>query len=142
MTSNVTIVPVRSLALAWATLAQEQTQTGGPVSPSDLKVFLDCDGEFEEYFQSEVDFVTYVRDRRDADVCVRVTPVLVRGTARHYEVAFIGVGRFEFIEASASLGLPQFRATDSPRQGHTDSAREHHDDSDHRGRRPASAVTP
>jgi hypothetical protein len=128
MSDNVTFVPIRSLVLAWATLARDESQTQDG-SAHDLKVFLDGDREFESHFQAAVDLVTYVDDRRDADVCVRATPLPAQGTDRQYHVSFVGAGRFELIEASARL-----------RFSHTDDARTDDDRSVRRRQQPAPVV--
>jgi len=99
ITRNVSPLPVRALVLAWEALGQSQS---GP-DEHNLKVFVDGDRWIEEWF--EEDFVTFVGDRRNADLCVRATPVPAPGKARHYRVHFVGAGRFEFIDASAGLRI-------------------------------------
>jgi len=101
ITSNVTSIPVRALAAAWMELADSNR----------LRVLLECDAALETRIRSEMDFVLFVDDRRDADVIVRVTPDPAHGQIRHYLVRFIGAGRFECIEASTRVHLPRARKT-------------------------------
>ena len=107
MTSNVTSVPVRALALSWDALARQQTSAAGRTG---LKMFLDGDASFDGWVRFELeDFVTFVQDPADADVLVRVTPVARRGKLRQYQVDVVGSGRFELIEASTRLHVPGVR---------------------------------
>jgi hypothetical protein len=106
MTSNEMAVPVRALARAWETLARHKA----PAAQGRLKMFLECDAAFEAWIRFELDdFVSFVDDCRDADVRVRVTPVAAHGRIRHYQVDFVGTGRFENIEAATRLHLPDLR---------------------------------
>ena len=63
--------------------------------PAQLKVFLDCEGCFQDYLRSEVVFVDYVRDRNEADVHVLVTRAETGGRGREYTAAFTGLGRLQ-----------------------------------------------
>ena len=99
VTNKVSSVPVRALAMAWVKLAR-QVHTAQFADNGRLKVYLDCDEWFKDLVRPELDFVTYVTSRSEADVCVRVTP---EGKAGYYKVTFIGAGTFELIEASARL---------------------------------------
>ncbi len=102
MTSNVTAVPVRALALSWMAFTQ-----GGQTGQGGLKMFLECDEAFEGWMRFELDdFVTFVDDPRDADIVARVTPAGGDRRRGHYQVDFFGTGRFEMIHASARLHLP------------------------------------
>jgi hypothetical protein len=123
MTSNLTLVPVRALAKAWADLARKQTGAGGRTGSSSLKVFLDCDARFKDSIRSAIDFVEYVRDRRSADLRVCVTSVRSHGKARHCIVRFIGVGRFDHVEASARLRLAPYQTTSTSRRAPANSDR-------------------
>jgi len=58
------------------------------------KVFLDCDEDVcdIDYIRTEIPFVNYVRDRKEADVHVLITPQDTGSGGREYTLAFIGVG--------------------------------------------------
>jgi hypothetical protein len=64
--------------------------------PGAVRMFLDCSSFTCEsaFYQTEVAFVTHVRDRSDADVHVLVTPQQTGAGGTQYTVAFLGQGRF------------------------------------------------
>ncbi len=82
-------------ALACAgTVAPAHAQT----APAQLKVFLDCQGCFQDFLRSDVVFVDYVRDRKEADVHVLVTRAETAGGGREYTLAFTGLGTFQGVD--------------------------------------------
>ena len=113
--TNVTSTPVRALLQAWAAIARQEADMTGRHDSRDLKVFLDCDAWLEDEIKPDIDFVEYVDNRNDADVCMTVMPDSSHGTARHYRVRFAGAGRFAMIEASARLHLPKRQLSGFPR---------------------------
>jgi hypothetical protein len=62
-------------------------------SNGQLRVFLDCDvfGCDFDYFRTEVPFVDYVRDRKDASLHVLVTTQSTGGGGLEYTLTFIGL---------------------------------------------------
>lgn len=81
-----------------------------------LRIFLDCSSCDESYIRTEVTFVSYVRDRRDADVHVLVT---TRGTGSggtEYTLKFIGLGRFQGIDETLTRAVPQIATSDERRR--------------------------
>src|SRR5687767_12678656 len=66
-------------------------------SSPQLKVFLDCQGCFQEFLRTELTFVDFVRDRTEAEVHVLVTTIETGGGGREYTVAFIGGAAFQGI---------------------------------------------
>lgn len=113
--TTVTSTPVRALLTAWATIARQEANMNGQPDSRDLKVFLDCDAWLEDEIKPEIDFVEYVDNRQEADVCMTVMPDSSYGTVRHYRVRFAGAGRFAMIEASARLHLPKRQLARFPR---------------------------
>jgi hypothetical protein len=113
--TNVTSTPVRAMLLAWAEVARQEAETSGRYDTSTLKVFLDCEAWLEDEIRQDIEFVEFVDNRREADVCMTVTPDSSYGTARHYRVRFSGAGRFAMIEASARLHLPKRQLSGFPR---------------------------
>ena len=73
-----------------ASAASDSQATG----PSQLKVFLDCDGCYSDFLQSEIEFVDYVRDRTEAEVHVSITRAQTGSGGGEYTLAFMGRGRF------------------------------------------------
>jgi len=109
--TTVTSTPVRAMLMAWAAIARQQADMNGQYDSRDLKVFLDCDTWLEDEIKLEIDFVEFVENRHEADVCMTVMPDTSHGTVRHYRVRFAGAGRFAMIEASARLHLPKRQLT-------------------------------
>jgi hypothetical protein len=107
VTHNQTPTPVRALLTAWVSLARAHAAINGQPGLRDVKIYLDCDEWLEEEIRPEADFIEYVDDKREADVCMIVAPEESHGVSRHYRVRFVGLGRFAMIEASARLHLPR-----------------------------------
>ena len=55
-----------------------------------VKVYVDCGSCDLEFIKNEIQFVNYVRDRKEADVHVLVTPLRTGSGGREYTLAFIG----------------------------------------------------
>jgi len=94
--------PLLSLLLVAAppatALAQHPSDTSRTAPDSILRVFFDCQGfasgcDFD-YVRTEITFVTWVRNREDAQVHVLVTIQTTGGGGTEYTVTFIGRGRF------------------------------------------------
>lgn len=62
-----------------------------------LRVFLDCDGRTcdSDHFRREVDFISYVRDRMDAQLHVLVTSQDTGAGGEEYSFFFIGLREME-----------------------------------------------
>lgn len=56
------------------------------------KIFLDCQSCDIDYIRTEIPFVNYVRDRKEADVHVLITTQSTGSGGTEYTLAFIGVG--------------------------------------------------
>jgi hypothetical protein len=94
-------IPSLALALFLAILPTVlAAQTAEPSGTSNLaelrksapKVFLDCDHCDIDYIRTEIPFVNYVRDRKEADVHVLITTQSTGSGGMEYTLAFIGVG--------------------------------------------------
>jgi hypothetical protein len=88
------------LARSWSTLAQEAPPK--PPPPAPVRVFVDCQSVWcdYDYFRTEIAFVDHVRDRKDADVHVLITGQTTGGGGREYSLKFIGLGRFQGVDAT------------------------------------------
>ncbi len=63
-----------------------------------LRLFLDCQTtgcRDSDYFRTEIRFVNWVRDRRDADVHLLITSQPTGAGGRAYDLFFLGSGRFQ-----------------------------------------------
>ncbi len=89
------LVAVLLVVLATSKTAAQQTPAAGPSGDS-VKVFLDCMNvscDFD-FFRTEITFVDYIRDRKQADVHLPITGEDTGGGGENYTPTFIGLGRF------------------------------------------------
>jgi hypothetical protein len=99
--TNVTLpMLVLVVALAAAShssvLAQEPPPSEWVVQKEPLRVFLDCP-DFacdQDFFRTEISFVTHVRDRQDAQVHALLTTRETSAGGTEFTVKFIGLGDF------------------------------------------------
>ena len=64
------------------------------------KVYIDCDHCDQDYIRTEIPFVNYVRDRKEADVHVLITTQSTGSGGTEYTIAFIGQGAFASIDST------------------------------------------
>ena len=81
------------------------------------KVFIDCGICDIDYIRTEITFVNYVRDRKEADVHVLVTYLYTGAGGREYTLAFIGQNRFEGINDTQKYFTEQTDTEDEIREG-------------------------
>lgn len=104
-----------TLALT-AGAAQAQT----PAAPADqLRVFLDCSRCDFDYLRREVPFISWVRDRKDAELHVLVTTQPTGGGGTEYTFQFIGLQRFAGIDDELKYAAQQIDTEDDRRRGYT-----------------------
>ena len=90
-----TQIPVL-LALLFSLFPNQARSQGAPEPREEpLRVFLDCWRCDMDYFRREVTFVSYVRDRKDAEVHVLVTSQETGAGGTEYTYNFIGLGQLE-----------------------------------------------
>jgi hypothetical protein len=70
---------------------------GGPPTPQSplLRVYLDCNFCDTDFLKTEIKFVDYMRDRKDADVHVLVTSENTGAGGTAWTLKFIGLNTFE-----------------------------------------------
>lgn len=108
--------------LAWAALPQAAAaqDTAASGRQGALRLFLDCDWCDETFLRTEITFVDYVRDRKDADVHALVTTQQTGGGGTEYTFKFIGLGRFLNVEQSLRHVVPQTATSDERRRSVAD----------------------
>ena len=91
------VIAAAGSAVATPVAAQDDTllQTRGAQA---LRVFLDCQGCDFDYLRTELPFVNYVRDRRDAQVHVLITREQTGGGGRAITIDFVGLEEFAGID--------------------------------------------
>src|SRR5919197_4192407 len=67
---------------------------GQEADPEALRVFLDCATCDFDYLRTEMTYVNYVRDRKDAEVHVLVTTQPTGGGGTEFTIDFIGLRQF------------------------------------------------
>jgi hypothetical protein len=93
-----------------------------PLSPDELrqsapKVFLDCHQCDMDYIRTEITFVTFVRERRIADVHILVTIQQTGPGGREYTLSFIGQNVYYDIRNTLKYVSSQTNTADDERRG-------------------------
>lgn len=102
------------LALFAATSSAQETSAAGRAGA--LRVFVDCDWCDETFLRTEITFIDYMRDRRDADVHALVTTQSTGGGGTEYTFKFIGLGRFQGVDQTLKETVPQTATGDERRR--------------------------
>ena len=67
------------------------------------KIYIDCNHCDEAYFRTEIEFVNFVRDRKEADVHILVISQKTGSGGDEYTVEFIGQGSFAGVSDTLSF---------------------------------------
>lgn len=93
-----------------------QSQT--PQAAEALRVFLDCQFYCDfDFMRTEIAFVNYVRDRKDAEVHILVTVQRTGSGGAEYTLKFIGLERFAGADATLRFVSEQTATSDEIRRG-------------------------
>ncbi|MFC1606359.1 hypothetical protein ACFL47_00190 [Candidatus Latescibacterota bacterium] len=71
-------------------ITQELEGNGNNIREKAIKVFLDVNRRYQEYIKTEIQFVNYVRDRKEAEIHIMMTDERTGSGGREYTLAFIG----------------------------------------------------
>jgi hypothetical protein len=84
-----------------------------------LRVFVDCASTWcdQDFLRSDITFVNFVRDRRQADVHVLVTSQTTGGGGSEYTVGLIGLGRFAGLDHRLVFASSATDTDDAIRKG-------------------------
>jgi len=74
---------------------QEINQEGQDLRDKAPRVFIDCRRCDLNYIKTEIPFVNFVRDRKEADVHVLITTQSTGAGGTEYTISFLGQGAFE-----------------------------------------------
>lgn len=102
------------------------SQVPGNHNPQELKaaaprVFIDCRGCDRDFIRTEITFVNYVRDRKEADVHVLITNQSTGSGGREYTLAFIGLRAFEGLDHTLTYVSRNTDTSDETRRGQVES---------------------
>ncbi|MDI6846217.1 MAG: hypothetical protein QME28_08785 [Candidatus Saccharicenans sp.] len=81
------------------------------------RVFIDCHQCDMNYIRSELSFVSFVRDRAEADVHVLITTQSTADGGREYTLNFIGRNNFYDIHHTLKYVSPRTASADTERKG-------------------------
>ncbi len=81
------------------------------------KVFIDCGMCDIDYIRTEITFVNYVRDRKEADIHILVTSLRTGAGGREYTIAYIGQNKFEGVNDTQKYFTEQTDTQDEIREG-------------------------
>ncbi len=89
------------------------------VAREPVRIYLDCQttGCDQEFFQTELTWVDWVRDRQDADVHVIITSQTTGGGGRLYDMSFQGRDRFPGESFTLTHSSPADATADDRRRG-------------------------
>lgn len=83
-----------------------------------LRVFLDCQAHCDfDFFRTEIAFVNFVRDRKDAEVHVLITSQQTGSGGTEYTLKFIGLERFAGMEQTLLHVAEATATSDEKRRG-------------------------
>ncbi len=98
--------------------ARGQAAADAGPSAEPVRVFLDCNSCDFDYLRREIGFVSYVRERKSADVHILVTTQRTGGGGIEYVFKFIGLGRFLNIDDELKYVAPETQTDDERRSGY------------------------
>jgi len=109
--------PKTEEAAAAAAKAKSEPQNIDELRKDAPRVFLDGERLDLNFIKTEIQFVNYVRDRKEADVHVLVTQLGTGSGGREYTLAFIGLGRYEELRNELKYYSNRVETSDESRQG-------------------------
>ena len=102
---GVTAFPLVALLIACSSAAAAQQAAPQTRAGDRLRVFLDCDDCDGDYVRREIEFIDYVRDRKEADLHILVTTQDTASGGEEWVFKFIGLGRFNGRERRTEIHL-------------------------------------
>ncbi len=109
-------LPVLAAAPA---LAQKAGESAGieDLKKTAPKVFIDCGDCDLDYIRTEITFVNYVRDRKEAQVHVLITTLRTGSGGREYTLSFLGQNEFAGIDDTQAYYSNKTDSEDEIRYG-------------------------
>ena len=114
------LISVMAALLSIMTVLRAQEPSPAPAAagatPTFLRVFLDGSMSSGDYVRMEIPFVTYVRDRTDADVHV-LTTSLYSNSGTEYQIEWIGLGPYTDLHFTLKYFSDRLATEDENREG-------------------------
>jgi len=120
VSSALLIVFLSSSLAAFPAFSEDLKNTKTPqeeLKEKALKVFLDGRSLQWDYIRTEITFINYVRDRKDADVHVLITTQGTGSGGREYTMAFIGQKQYADLDFTLRYFSSRTDVSDEVRQG-------------------------
>ena len=92
-------------------LESEEMMNGAP------KIFLDCQRCDKDFIRTDINFVNYVRDRKDADIHVLITTQGTGSGGQEYTMNFLGLNDYEGINNTLIYSSKRTNTRDEVRRG-------------------------
>ncbi len=102
---------------ALSAAAQEEAVNIETLKKAAPKVFLDCRQCDLDYIRTEIAFVNYVRDRKEAQVHILITTLRTGSGGREYTISLIGQQEFRGVDDTQKYFSDQTDTEDEIRQG-------------------------
>jgi hypothetical protein len=96
---------------------QQEGQNLDEMKKAAPKVFIDGARLDIDYIRTEITFVNYVRDRKEADVHVLITQQRTGGGGREYTITFIGLNTYEDLKNVLKFYSNRTETDDEIRKG-------------------------
>ena len=96
----------------------DEAQDFAELKKSAARVFIDWQWTDLDYIRTEIPFVNYVRDRKEADVHVMVTSQNTGSGGTEYTFAFIGLGRFDDTQSTLVYASQKTDTPEEVRRGY------------------------
>ena len=112
-----TLILLAFLALAASSAAAQDAANIDELKKTAPRVYLDGQRLDLDYIRTEITFVNYVRDRKEADVHVLITQQRTGGGGREYTLEFIGLNDFETLKNSLKFYSNRTETDDEIRRG-------------------------
>lgn len=115
--SALTLISLACLAFTLPAFCQEEQVDIEALKKTAPKVFIDCGYCDINYIRTEITFVNYVRDRKEAHVHILVTTQSTGGGGSEYTIAFIGQNEFAGFNDTHKYFTNKTDTQDEIRQG-------------------------
>jgi len=105
------------LILTTLSYPQDQQSNNNELKKDAPKIFLDCRRCDRDYIRTEIPFVNFVRDRKEADIHLLITTQRTGAGGDEYTMAFIGQRNFEGIQDTLKYVSTRADTRDDIRKG-------------------------
>ncbi len=116
--SLLTALFISLFILAEISFSQEQAVASDSTQENSLiKIYLDCASCDDDYFRTEINMASFVRDRKQADIHILITRQRTGGGGLEYTVEFIGSNHFAEMQDTLYFNSLESDSDDDIRSG-------------------------